>query len=479
VAAVIGGAAVAVVTDSMMAGLAILTVIVAAGITWRRDEAPVFPFLLTYHWLSVVIGRFYEYAVGPVPERYPPGDLDGAVALSLVGLVLLAAGIRLGSGDARELGRRTTRPDHQARARLLFWMVMGVYALDYVRAINPKEYGGFEQFVQAALDCRQILLMALWYEVLAGRGRFGYLAVSFLWVFVPALGNYFSTFKGPALLLFLVASSLWRPWDRSWWHTGAPKVLALMPVAAVVLLLAVVWQGGVKKETRRAFDREQIGSGVSDRAGFFLDRVRETVPALWEDPRDAVEAFVTRMSYVTFFSRVLVHVPHVEPHANGELLRMAALNAFVPRAVYPDKPVLPSDSYYTRRFAAVNVAEGMTSISIGYMAEFYADWGRVGMFASVFGYGVLMGLIRRGLRRVVRPTLFLDGALATVMLPVLAFEHQFVKGFGAINVGFLVVAALALLVRRWVPRAILDDEGDAGEAAVLPEGAPGAAPHSA
>jgi hypothetical protein len=40
----------------------------------------------------------------------------------------------------------------------------------------------------------------------------------------------------------------------------------------------------------------------------------------------------------------------------------------------------------------------MTSISIGYMAEFYADWGVAGMFASILGYGLWMGAIARGLR---------------------------------------------------------------------------------
>jgi hypothetical protein len=480
VAGLIGGAAAAVLCDSLLGGLAIFTVCAAAGLTWRRDEAPVFPFLLAYQWLSVVIGRSYEFGFGPLPERYAPGDLDSAILWSLGGLLLLAAGIRLGGGDARNLGRRTSRLGHPGRARILFWMVLTVYALDYVRAINPKDYGGLEQFIQAGLDCRQILLMALWFEVLAGRGRLGYLVISFLWVFVPALGNYFSTFKGPAMLLLIVAASSWRPWDRNWWHTGAPKIAAFLPVALLVLLLAVVWQGGVKKETRKAFDRDQIGSGVGDRVGFFAERVQETWPALWEDPRDAVEAFVTRMSYVTFFSRVLVHVPYVEPHARGELLRMAVLNAFVPRVLYPDKPALPSDSYYTRRFAAVNVAEGMTSISIGYMAEFYADWGRSGMLISVFGYGLLMGLIRRGLRRVVKPTLFIDGALATVFMPVLAFEHQFVKGFGAINVGFLVVAAVVVISRRWLPRVLVEDVLEPAETPVTPpERAADPAPYSA
>ena len=96
---------------------------------------------------------------------------------------------------------------------------------------------------------------------------------------------------------------------------------------------------------------------------------------LFEDPEPYVEALVERVSYITFFSRVLEHVPSREPYADGELLRMAFLNAFVPRFLVPTS----RNCRPTRTTRAASPAsrwrKGETSISIGYMAEFYADWG--------------------------------------------------------------------------------------------------------
>jgi hypothetical protein len=165
------------------------------------------------------------------------------------------------------------------------------------------------------------------------------------------------------------------------------------------------------------------------------------------DTRTVVEGLVSRVSYVTFFSRVLENVPAREPHADGELLQMALSNAFMPRFLFPNKGALPSDSYYTRRFAGVFVMEDNTSISIGYLAEFYADWGMTGMFMSVFGYGLLMG-IAVWVIRTFTPAFLSNPALAPTMMVALTFEHQFVKGLAAL----IMAVGLAVVVSRVAAR---------------------------
>jgi hypothetical protein len=441
-------------SGSALDGLAVFTLLICLGLTWRRDEAPVFPFILFYQWVAVVIGHFYEEWIGPLPQRYAPGDVDKTILVSLIGLIVLAVGMRIGAGRRGRVRSPSDQTVGDTRARLLFWTVLALYSIDYFFLINTKEFGAGDQILQAALSFRQLFLMALWYEVLAGRGPMMYLVVTFGWVFLPTLGNYFSTFKTPVFLLFFTAASFWRPWDKRWWSESAPKLVSLIPLAVGVLLLAVVWQSGVKKATRTAYDQGALNSKLENKLDFFRNEAEETMPSVWEDPAGAIEVLVARLSYVTFFSRVLEFTPRHEPFAHGELLQMALTNAFVPRVLDPDKPILPSDSYYTRRFAGVDVAEGMTSISIGYMAEFYADWGFTGMFISILGYGLLMGLVHRGVRRFVRPAFLIDGAIATIFLAVAEFEHQFIKGFAAINIGFLVAVALSLAVRPLLKRLL-------------------------
>ena len=456
IAAVLG-VSIAVLTSSPLDAWALAVAPLVIGLTWRRNEVPVFPFILGYQWVAIVIGHFYEQIFGvQLSTGYLPGDLERTMVLSLTGLVVLAIGMRIGAGNGESVVADTTGQASEGRIRALFWMVMVLYVPDYVSALNPRQLFGTDAMVEAVLGFRRVFVLALWYEILAGRGPRGYLLISFVWVLVPALGAYFSTFKDPVFMLTLVAVSFWKPWERDWWRVAAPRMAALTPVIFLVLVLATAWQYGVKRETRLAHDNAAIGSSVADRAAFFVERTQKVLPELWATPREGVESLVGRLSYVVFFSRVLEHVPAVEPHSDGELLWMAVTNGITPRFLFPDKPALPSDSYYTQRFTGLRVGFRDTSISIGYMAEFYADWGLSGMFISILGYGLWMGLLHRAVRRFVQPVPLIAPALVTVLLSMVEFEHQFIKGFAALNLGFGIVIAASLILRPWLQRVLVD-----------------------
>jgi hypothetical protein len=394
------------------------------------------------------------------------------MALALGGLLVLAIGVRLVSqwtGRTRR-GSVADEPDDRESGAIwpLFALVMASYGIDYVYSVNAREFGGVASFVQRVLEFRQVLLVALWLEIIRSRRHLPLLFASFVWAVVPRLGTYYSDFKSPVLLMLLVLAASWRPWDSRWWPRSLVAALKAAPFAAALLVLLLVWQGGLKRNTRVAHDEGAIGADPGERISFFLRSFRTEVPVLFANPEPYVEALVERVSYITFFSRVLEHVPDREPHAQGELLKMAFLNAFVPRFLVPEKPELPSDSYYTRRFAGVQVSEDETSVSIGYMAEFYADWGLGGMFASIFAYGCWIGLVGSLVRRFAAVPMMRFGAMTVVLLAVADFEHQFIKGFAAINLNAGVTLLLLLVLRPHLVRLVGQPQSTAPGAAGVP-----------
>jgi hypothetical protein len=428
--------------DSLLLGTAMFVLLAVAGCTWRRDEAPVVPFLLGYQWCAITVGYWYYVFTGIFPTAYALGDLERTVRLSLTGLVMLALGIRF-VRDWVSSDDEDQAPLQVGRLNRLFWFVIIIYGIDYIRAFNTKSFGGLDIPLTILLEFRHVLLMVLWYETIRQGASRRHLWLSLAWVFVPSLGSYFSDFKTPLILLFLVSLQFWRPWEpKAWkWSIGAWTRSIGMMVAALFLML--VWQASVKKEARRIYD-EGLVNGRLDRAELFVKQVAAAVPEVIDDPQPSIEILISRLSYIGFFSRVLEYVPAVEPHADGELLRMAMTNAFMPRLVFPSKPVLPSDSYYTRRFTGIMVAEEGTSISIGYMAEFYADWGLVGMFLSILGYGCLIGACMEIVRRFVQPSILVNPFLIMLMMTVYQFEHQFIKTFAAL----ISTTVAALLIQR-------------------------------
>jgi hypothetical protein len=361
-----------------------------------------------------------------------------------MGLIILALGIRLVERLAPT--PRDTSNLEVGNVQGLFGLVIVLYGAGYVFFLYTRSFAGYDLVMDRILLTRQIPLLLLWFEVLRQRRHKIYLWLSLGFVVVSSFGSYFSDFKTPLLFALIVSASTWKPWESQWWRFSVAGTARFTALAGVALFLVLTWQAGVKKDTRRAYEQNGGGSSPGERIELFLTSAEQAVPTVFSDTRQVVEDLVSRVWYVVFFSRVLDHVPAVEPHANGELLQMAISNAVMPRLFFPDKPPLPSDSYYTRRFAAVQVAEGATtSISIGYMAEFYADWGYLGMFVSIFAFGALMGLVS-WIVRAFAPAILVDPALMTLMLPLANFEQQFIKTLAGLimSVGVTVIVVRAI-----------------------------------
>ncbi len=466
---VLVGMAVAVTTDNLLPGYAIAVLILTVGLTWRVGDPPIFPFLLAYQWLSVTSGYWFQWITGDFPGLYRPGDIERTMAIALTGLVVLASGIRLVDQGLTAWFRRrygpaaSERPWVLGNLQALFVMVLAGYAIDYGWVVNTKAIPGLDVALQRVLDLRQVLLVTLFWEVLRTRRGYTYLWISLAWAFVPKLGGYFSEFKSPLLLLLIAYAATFRPWDRAWWPKSLTALLKMSPVLVVLLVLLLIWQGGLKRDTREAYESGYLSASPVDRVTNFVEGIHRGVPDLLADPSPYVQSLVERVSYITFFSLVLDHVPDREPYAGGELLNLAVSNSVMPRYFFPDKPVLLSDSAYTRRFAGVLVAEEGTSISIGYMAEFYADWGLRGMWLSILGYGCWMGLMAALLRRLNPMPLLHLGVMVVVFLTVVDFEHQFIKGFAALNASVLFTLLMLAVLKPWLTRLL--DVAEAGRPA--------------
>src|SRR5437867_5799112 len=88
---------------SLLAGFCFVTLGALTGLLWRRDGVQVLPFVFGYQWLQIVAGYFFYLAYGYFPVNPAVGNVEQAVWLSLLGLLVLALGIRLGDSLVRHL----------------------------------------------------------------------------------------------------------------------------------------------------------------------------------------------------------------------------------------------------------------------------------------------------------------------------------------------------------------------------------------
>jgi hypothetical protein len=141
-------------------------------------------------------------------------------------------------------------------------------------------------------------------------------------------------------------------------------------------LRAAVW-GGSKLETR-------------------MDQAKKMVQQFeWFDPweRTHLDRVDLRLNYNWLVGAEMSYLDSTKAFGRGETLWMSAL-AMIPRAVWPDKPLKAGSMNFVTRYAGIPVPEG-TSVGMGLIFEFYANFGTYGVLFGMLVMGVLLGYADR------------------------------------------------------------------------------------
>lgn len=437
-------------SSSAVAG-AFLTLILVMGMLWRVGEPPIFPIGLAYQWVQIsaplVFLKLYAITGGRTPLGDVSGDVHGAVMLSLIGLACLTLGIRLSYSLLRvdqSLASASTR-DAGCRSdpKLLFLFVMIVFAPDWFMDVRGTILRlGAPQIPVAVLAFRMVLFAWLWFAVLERRSGYTYAFGALLYVVIPMLISGRFALTGPVLIILVAILAHWTPAGgrRSRVGSRTRYLWGAALLGAGLVLAAMAWQAGIKGIWRwsaptgtvvqRITAFRQIASNVVARMSY----------------AEAAQSVVARVSSSYLFAHVLQRVPEIVPHTNGALTFEALQHVTHPRILFPDKPNLGSGSEIPMTYAGVPVREG-TSVSVGYMAEFYIDFGIPWMFLPIVLYGMLFGALYVALLRVTPSLmLFRAGATAMFLSTITSYEGNFTKDLG----GQLTIAAVFLAIVAWL-----------------------------
>jgi len=230
------------------------------------------------------------------------------------------------------------------------------------------------------------------------------------------------------------------------------NVMRTTATVALALFLCIFWMS-VNEEYREFLNRGTretvVLVSVKERVGKLIELSRRT------DGRTlkrGLERLLLRIAYVDMFAHVLDMVPSKIPHEKGTLWMRVPDHILRPRLFFPNKPGLPLDTDDTRKYTGLwFLGSGVTfatSISMGYMAESYIDFGPVGMLVPIFLLGLLWGFIFRSLILKSPMKIYGYAVAITVLIDTLNFGSNNVKAVGGVITGFIV---LALALRFLVP----------------------------
>jgi hypothetical protein len=427
-----------------LGSLALLGVLIL--LLWRPGEPPALLYAMAYHWLQASILIIYGNVEGLSLDAMGYGaQVEPATWLTLVGVLAVALGMRLGAG--RVYGGVAQPSVNAIAARLstrrLFIASLAAIVLSLVFTRLAYLVPGLVQPILALTLLRWVVEYLFTYSVLNQHRGYRYLAVVFVVEILIGFLGFFSDFKTVLIIMLLAALTSPAALRGLRFRTAAG-------LTVVILSLGLLWTG-IKSDYREFLNQ---GTGqqvvlvpVGDRIAKLGELIGEMTPAQFGD---SLVKLVERVTYVYYFGQTMEMVPTHIAYENGRLWREAVGRALVPRLLNPSKGVIDDSertTYYTGNRVAG--AEEGASISLGYLAESYIDFGPAGMMAPLFLWGLFAGWVYRVLIRSTRYPIFGYGCGAVLVgLSASVLEQSNLKMVSAVVLGFIVLFGCQKLFAR-------------------------------
>jgi hypothetical protein len=344
-------------------------------------------YLIFWQWLQIF---------SRIPQTWIDGDtlstglwgpnVARAYWYMLASLVVLAMTFRVALVRLRvpTPAQRTAHYHWQIRDLLLLYIAATAVAT--ASAVVIREVPGLAQPIEALSRVKVVALFMLFtYVMSTGRGTKMMVGVV-LFEVLSGFTGLFSDFRGVFIYLAIAAVAARIKWS------GTVVVGAAVGLAALIAL-ALFWTS-VKSDYRvfasGSDESQAIVVPLSERMAYLGNRAI-TPDAI--NLKETSYALLSRLAYVDLFGSV-IDVQEASPEPIPMRQWMEAVDhVLTPRFLFPSKAALSDSEVFmrlARRFSTEEIRLG-TSISVGYLAENFADLGFPGMLLGIGVLGLAIG----------------------------------------------------------------------------------------
>lgn len=405
-------------------------------------------YLLLWQWFEVFTRVILTFVDGEALGSGLYGPTVGrAYWYMLASLAVFACACRLTLGNLRPPDPFFRNAHRNWRPNDLFLCYLGGLAASIAYGYGSGLMPSLDQQMEAVGRLKIVGLFLLFTCVLStGRGG-RFVVAAALFELVSGFGGLFSDFKAVFIILAMAALAA----RIRWTSTLAVSAIALMSLGTALALFWTAVKTDFRQFATGSDESQYVKVGLADRYGYLGQKVSSLGSIDW----DAVaQMMLNRIAYVDIFGSVIA----VQENSNNAAIyprqwSEALEHIFKPRFLFPDKGQLSDTDVYAR-LALGNAAEEMrggTSISVGYMAENFADFGFPGMLVGIFGMGLIAGGIVRYFMICPLPWIAREAV-------VMAFIYTCANTGAEISLPKLLGAAMmftiiyAVLVRYFLPK---------------------------
>ncbi len=414
---------------------------------WRKEEPPIFVFTSMYQWLQASVKIFHANMYNePLKYFQKYEGTEQAIWLSITGVVVLSAGIRLILNNIKVISDKEIRKELKVFSinRLFFTYIIIFVAVVFLDKIKFY-FLQFSQIIVSVMQIKWAIFFILIVKILKeGEKKYYIISIIFLEVIIGFSG-YFADFKEVFFFFFVTFLTVR-------YHIEIKSVLPLAIAFVLLFFLAVFWTS-IKDEYRTFVRAGSSAQVVRVSNSQKIKKFKE----LWnnftkEHFAIAFNAMLERIAYVDFFGATIDYVPFYRKHTNGAVWATSVKHILMPRLLFPDKKILPSDSEHTMKYTGIILAstEQGASFSIGYMGDSYIDFGIYGMFIPIFFLGLLWGGIYKLFLLKSKYKLLGLSFATVVIMNTYQLERASVKLLGVVLMSFLVTFLFMLIMQRTI-----------------------------
>lgn len=389
------------------------------------DFPPVILIGLLYQWFQVSVKAIFGTVTFTSFDKLSefPGQLTEAYLLSCLALLVFGFGIYITVKKIRFVRSDLFKIVEFYSIKNLFILYLIFFLISGIFYGLRHTVPGIFQFIVAIVYLKWSILFLLFYtSYQKNEGKF------FLWIivifeFLSGFISYFASFKDIIFIVLICLLSI-IPLTQI-------RILKYSILGIALLAIGLFWTA-IKPDYREFLNQgtqKQVIKVDNMEAVSFLTTKIDDVDE--EVLYDASEDLLNRISYIDYFSSAIAYVPKETPHANGNVLLNAINHVLVPRIFNPNKPIIDESKHLTKYTGIFYSTISMgVSFSLGYVGDFYVDFGPIVMFLPLFLIGLLVGFIHNFIFNTSRNYLWALAMIVPIFFLIYKFEISLIKLFG-------------------------------------------------
>lgn len=398
----------------------------------------VFSIILVYHFIQISAGIWQSNYLGK-EINWRSDSTDYATILSYIGLLALFLPIIYYQNKIPAITRETfvRHADKLSIDKTFRVYVISFFAMNALIGV-AFAVPALTQIIYSLGNIKWFCFLLFGYQSILKKRRQKEFYLFCALEFAMGFYSYFSDFK---TIIFFIGSL----YLCLIIYVSFNKLLIAIIGVALLFGAGVFWTG-IKVEYRTFLNQGSKTQSVQVEKGDALNKLLELSEK--ERSTDAVGDFLDRFQYTYHLAKTMDRVPSVIPYQNGNNWGETIAFVFTPRVLNPDKATYDA-SVKASKYTGIQysgVKRGV-SVSLGYFADGYIDFGYIGMFIPLLILGFIYGssyfyFVKNSSRNYV----FNYAVVGALFMEFFAFESDNIFVLGRLYVNLLVFFLLKIFL---------------------------------